>query len=171
MKTRYYPATVLPHERLPVHPLEDAGAPMPAEGYQDRDNFVRNLVTMLLPGGGAALPVERTTSVSPLSGSAAALAAVVTLPQIKMHLRIDPDQTAEDEYLLQLEMAARIHTGNVIRRDLDDTVGENVKQAILLLLAHWYRNRESISAGARSVSIVPHAYDALLAPERDYPCY
>lgn len=138
-------------------------------GAQDQDNFVRNLITVLCGGwwSGAPYPAPYPAP-SPLSKSARDLAAVLTLPEIKVHCHIDADQTAEDDLLADLEMAARLHTQNVLRRDIDDTVGENVRQAMLLLIAHWYRNREAVLVGSIS-AVVPLTYMALLSTERLYP--
>jgi hypothetical protein len=65
-------------------------------------------------------------------------------------------------------MAARLTTQRYLRADadLDDTVGENIKQAMYLLVAHWYRNREAVVAG--SMAEIPLGYLAILFPERDY---
>lgn len=149
---------IIPHRRVPV------------QGFEDRDNFVRDLVTLLGAGPDCSAVIGAgVNDPTPLSGSAKGDAPVVTLDQVKMHLRIDPDNLEEDAYLTSLEMAARLHTEAVLRRPLDDTVGENVKQAILLLIAHWYRNRESV--GEDKLVELPLAFKALLSTERDYPVY
>lgn len=131
--------------------------------FHDRDNFIRDLVTILTGAPGESDGVRIP---SPLSRSVRDVAPVLTLDEIKMHLRIEPAITDEDAMLMQLEMAARLHTQNVLRRDIDATVGENVKVANLLLIAHWYRNRES--TGGEKLAELPLAYGALLFPERDY---
>lgn len=138
------------------------------EGAQDRDNFVRNLITILTPGWWwGAPPTTDPPPPSPLSKSAKDLTPILTLDQIKIHCHIELDQTAEDDLLKGMEMAARLHTQNVLRRDLDDTVGENVKLAMGMLIAHWYRNRESV--GTDKFVMLPLSYMALLSPERLYP--
>lgn len=106
----------------------------------------------------------------PLSPSAGGREAVVTLDEIKMHCRIEPDQTVEDSYLLSLEMAAHIHIENDLRRpnQLDASAPENIKLAMLVLIAHWYRNREAVDIVTGSVDTVPLAYSALLSTEREY---
>jgi len=157
---------LIPNVRISAH---DPAAELLSEGFDDRDNFVRNLVTVLLPGqvaatggGGAAVPpLPRAVPLDP----------VVPVSLVKEHLRISPSQTVEDSYLQLLEMAARIHTENVLRRQLDAaTASENVKLAMLLLIAHWYRNRESVAEG--ETYVVPQSFNAILAPERDYTdCY
>lgn len=90
----------------------------------------------------------------------------MTLSQVKAHLRIELDQTAEDEYLVGLEAAARIHAENVLRTTIDDNAGENIERAMLMLIGHWYRNRETVAAS--DLAKVPLGFDELLAPERDY---
>jgi hypothetical protein len=135
----------------------------------DRDNFVTNRVTII---DGPAVPAtspERTVPAHQPSRSAVEREPVLSLPEVKMHLRIEADQTVEDGYLTSLEMAARIHTENYLRLELDVAAGENIKVAMLLLIAHWYRNRES--SGANTVVELPMAYAAILGPERDFPVY
>jgi uncharacterized phage protein (predicted DNA packaging) len=143
-------------------------------GYQDQDNFVRNLVTVLFPFTAAYVRV-------PTGGTAAAENQVrsiatprdlgdpiLNVDEIKTWCHIESDQDAEDDLLTTLEIAARLHTENYLRRLLDpDTVTANIKQAMCLLIAHWYRNREAICVN--ELYVVPHGYDAILMPERDYP--
>ena len=64
-------------------------------------------------------------------------------------------------------MAARLHTQRLLRAEFDAGVGENVKQAMYFLIAHWYRNREAVVVGTVANSL-PLAYLAILFPERDY---
>jgi hypothetical protein len=111
----------------------------------------------------------------PLSPSASDRDSVLTLEEIKVHCKIELDQTVEDAYLEQLEMAAHIHTENSLRRpgELDATAPENIKMAMLMLIAHWYRNREAVGEGSGSsgMSTVPLGYDALLSTEREYSLF
>ena len=172
---------------------------VPPGAMSDRDNFVRNRMTLLAPGYsngyGSGLPwppgyfwdgagdyypgsqpVQASYdnaaydsdvyAVPKLSDSARYRTPVLSLDEIKMHCRIDQD--VEDDYLQQLEMAARIHTEGRIRLPIDEFVGENVKQAMLFLIGHWYKSREAVT-DTRYVPVVPLAYDALLSMERDYP--
>ena len=138
---------------------------------QDRDDFVTNLLTVLDVDPDLVrvpqLPTRRALPREPLSPGASG-EPVLTLPEIKMHCRIEQDQTVDDEYLTQLEMAARIHTENSLRRpgELDSTAPENIKMAMHVLIAHWYRNREAVVTG--SLGVVPLAYDSLLSTERNY---
>lgn len=145
--------------------------------FQDRDNFVRNLVTVLdgywISQGWGSLfdagnPYDYISDIEiPLTPSAVGRVPVLTLPEIKMHLRIDDLETAEDTYLAGLEMAARLNIETILRREIDTDVGENVKQAQKFLIGHYYRNREAV--GSDKLTPVPMAVEALLSPERDYP--
>ncbi|MDM8794975.1 head-tail connector protein, partial [Klebsiella pneumoniae] len=45
--------------------------------------------------------------------------------------------------------------------------GGDVKAAMLLLIGHWYANRETVSVG-QTVAEVPFAVEALLQPYRIY---
>jgi uncharacterized phiE125 gp8 family phage protein len=69
---------------------------------------------------------------------------------------------------------ARCESGNVTVR-FTAGYGDATKvplpivQAQLLLIAHWYRNRESVVISPASVSTLPQAVDALLGPYRTFP--
>lgn len=140
---------------------------------ENADNFVRNLATVAVHGGDEAVPALDTRGrgyrkVTPRSARNAA--PLVPLDEIKMHLRIAADQTAEDGYLTGLEAAARVHTENYLRYPVDAaTLNPNVRHAMLLLIAHFYRHRESVSDA--TFAEVPMAYTALLHPERDFDDY
>lgn len=156
---------MIPHIRVPKHEVTDRNPDRVS--FQDRDNFIRNLATVLLgPRYGAAL-LEDWSVPTPASPSARNRAPVLTLAEVKTHCRIEADQTEEDVYLAQLEMAARLHTENYLRRELEADCGENIKQALLMLIAHWYRQREAVTD--REYMVIPMAYEALLSPDRDYP--
>ena len=152
-----------PYIRVPYH------GPV-TEGSQDQDNFVRNLITLLGGWGWWADAIAPPpTPPAPLSGSIEAEEPVLPLDRIKLHCHIELDQVEEDDELKLLEMAARLHTQNALRRPpFDKTVGENIKLAMLVLIGHWYRNREAIIAGL-NMAPTPMAYDMLLAPERNFP--
>ncbi|HFS7074846.1 TPA: head-tail connector protein, partial [Enterobacter hormaechei] len=46
-------------------------------------------------------------------------------------------------------------------------LNDDVKAAMLLLIGHWYANRESVAIG-QTVAEVPLAVEALLQPYRIY---
>lgn len=149
--------------------------------YEDRDNFVRDQVTVGTGfywgdwpwwwwfGGGPDTTPPAPVTPTP---SAATRAPVLDLDDIKMHLRIEPGVTVEDDYVMSLEMAARLHAENYLRYQIDSGCGENIKQALLFLIGHFYRNREAVTLGTlmRSDPMVL-AFNALLFPERDFPVY
>ena len=91
---------------------------------------------------------------------------------LKKHLNIDEDFISDDEYLKALCKAAECAVENHIARPLSEIVDEHgrlpaaVKHAILLLVGHFYSNRESVSFA--SASEIPLAYQYLLQPYKSY---
>ena len=161
---------IIPNVQVSTQSLSDLGGPALPAAFEDRDDFVRNMATVLTgatttDGGDGSIPPPPVTP----SDSASSRAPVLTLPEIKAQCHIELDQTIDDDYLKQLEMAARIHSENYLRYQIDASVGENIKQACLILIADWYRNRELMRDG-RWVD-APIAWKALLSMERDYPTY
>ena len=64
----------------------------------------------------------------------------------------------------------RFKVGCARKNDAGDFVSdvpEPIRFAVLLLVAHWYRNREAVVIGA-AVTDLPFAVDALLQPYRVY---
>ena len=51
-----------------------------------------------------------------------------------------------------------------LKRDAEAYLGEDVKQAVLLLVGHWYENREAVVVGSSSSGALDMAVEALLAP-------
>lgn len=90
---------------------------------------------------------------------------------LKTHLNGVP---AEDEAMLDgLLGAATGHVQRVLGFDLDDE-GElpdgtppELEQAVLMLAAHWYENREATLVGVSAQS-VPHGVTEILAEHRRY---
>lgn len=105
---------------------------------------------------------------------------MLTLPAVKYHCRIDSDFTADDDLLGIYINAARRYVETWTRRtmyDKDTDPGfeddpdallchENVDVAMLLLVGHWYANREAVNTG--TTSALPFAVEALLQPYRIY---
>ncbi|EEC0184046.1 phage gp6-like head-tail connector protein [Salmonella enterica subsp. enterica] len=99
---------------------------------------------------------------------------------VKQHLRLEPDITDDDELLRLYTRAAVAYVEQWTRRKLymtreDDGFREdpdsllltdNVRAALLLLVAFWYENREP--AGMGEISETPFAVEALLQPYRIY---
>jgi uncharacterized phage protein (predicted DNA packaging) len=167
----------VPFVRVPTDPFP-ARAFEPG-GYEDQDNFITNQVTLraMFDSTSAWDWANQQDASSPPppvtpSPSAESRPPVLMLDEIKLQCKIEPDQTADDTLLEQYEMAARLHTENYLRYQIDDAMGENIKQAMLMLIAHWYRNREAVTTGKTSVGVeMPLAYQVLLSGERDYPIY
>lgn len=96
--------------------------------------------------------------------------ATLTLDLVKQHCRVD-DYVDEDA-LLELHMAAAqqkiltdIHQDEDAVLELGD--GEwpaPLVQAALLLIGHWYNQREAVAS--TSTSVVPHGYSDLIRPYR-----
>lgn len=91
---------------------------------------------------------------------------------LKKHLNLDEQYLEDDELLKAYEMAAVQAVENHIARPLSEIVDEHgklppsVKHAILLLVGHFYANRESVSFA--SASVIPLAYEYLLQPYKSY---
>ena len=80
--------------------------------------------------------------------------AIVTLDEIKAHVNVT--QAADDALLLhQIEAAqARIErTLGYAIADRFPAVPADLKQAILMLAAHWYENREATLVGVTGQTI------------------
>lgn len=101
---------------------------------------------------------------------------MVSLDLVKSHLRIDGD--FDDAYLTQLLMSANVGVEKYCDRRIVDSQAELdalddadailsnglIDQAKLMLIAHWYHQREAVSAGA--MNEVPMAIDFMLNPYR-----
>ena len=91
---------------------------------------------------------------------------------LKKHLNIDETWVEDDEYIKALCLAAENAVENHIARPLSEIVDErgrlpsSVRHAILLLVGHFYANRESVSFA--SASVIPLAYEYLLQPYKSY---
>lgn len=106
---------------------------------------------------------------------------MLKLELIRGQLRMDPDATDEDA---QLELYGRAawrmvegHTGRKLYASPDDVpagaadaalvVDADLELAMLLLIGHWYTNREAVLVGT-SAQTLPLAFDALVGPYRWY---
>lgn len=96
--------------------------------------------------------------------------AVVSLALFKKHVRAD-DFDDDDEYLTHLLEAAEVSVITATNRTeqelTDDNAGEfpaPLTQAIMMLAAHWYNQRES--ASAVQMHQVPDSLQALVKPYR-----
>lgn len=88
---------------------------------------------------------------------------VISLDEAKQHLRVDQD---EEDSLIQgyLDAAAQYCLELCNRTEVPEGSELVFRQATLLVLGHWYRNRVAVSAIAGSEP--PHAVNALISRHR-----
>lgn len=105
---------------------------------------------------------------------------MLTLSMMKKQCRIDPDFTDEDDLLTQFSDAAVRYIENQTDRTMyefevdipeeDDApmlLDASLRMAMLMLVAHWYENREAVIVGSIS-SAIPLAVESLIQPYRIY---
>ncbi|MGG3796531.1 head-tail connector protein [Pseudomonas paraversuta] len=93
---------------------------------------------------------------------------MIDLARVKLHLKLDGDE--EDSLVTGYFEAAKSHVAMHCDRELVETAPTgpeqmgftpDVEQAVLLLVGHWYANREAVVTGATPAT-VPLAVDRLL---------
>lgn len=102
---------------------------------------------------------------------------MLELDIIKQHVRLEPDFEDDDTLLDTYSNAARRLVENRTGRKLYATESEapndesalllddDITTAMLLLIGHWYANRESVVVGTIT-SEMPMAVDSLISPYR-----
>lgn len=115
---------------------------------------------------------------------------MLELDIIKQHVRLELDFTDDDTLLDTYATAATRLIENQTGRTLYATAGEiptdletgevtddsalvlddDITTAMLLLIGHWYENRESVVVGT-IVADLPMAVEALISPYRHYQIY
>lgn len=99
---------------------------------------------------------------------------MIDLARVKSHLRVDGDE--EDSLIDGYIEAAKSHVAMHCDRELveaapvePDQMGitPDVEQAILLLVGHWFANREGVALGTIS-TVVPLAVERLLMYRKRY---
>ncbi|MBV4480058.1 head-tail connector protein [Pseudomonas khavaziana] len=99
---------------------------------------------------------------------------MIDLERVKLHLRVDDDE--EDSLIGGYIEAAKSHVAMHCDRELveaapvgPDQMGitPDVEQAILLLVGHWFANREGVAMGTISTT-VPLAVERLLMYRKRY---
>ena len=92
--------------------------------------------------------------------------------EIKQHLNIEQDFKEDDNYINQLQEAATdaIELNcDVVLSDLEDENGNlppAIRQAIMILVANFYNNRESVTS--TSANIIPYSLQYLVDLYKDY---
>ena len=88
---------------------------------------------------------------------------VVTVDEVKTHLRIQHDE--EDEYIGSLLAQAQAAAEDYCRVQFSDPAPEPVRLAVLLMVSHFYENRDNPD---RQVYLTMRmAFQNLLYPYRD----
>jgi uncharacterized phage protein (predicted DNA packaging) len=99
---------------------------------------------------------------------------MIDLARLKSHLKVDGDE--EDSLIAGYFEAAKSHVAMHCDRELVETapvepaqmgLTPDVEQAILLLVGHWYTNREGVAMGTIS-TVVPLAVERLLMYRKRY---
>ena len=89
----------------------------------------------------------------------------LTLEDIKAQTRVESDYTDDDQYLMLLGRAAERKVFNDTQRTYEEIVEiwgkwpEDLTLAALMLVASWYKNRESTTN--QSMSVVAYGYEGL----------
>lgn len=96
--------------------------------------------------------------------------AVVSLALFKKHVRAD-DFADDDEYLAHLLEAAEVSVITDTNRSVQELAEGNagefptpLKHAVMMLAAHWYNQRESVSSV--QMHQVPDSLQTLVKPYR-----
>lgn len=106
---------------------------------------------------------------------------MLTKEQVKTHCRLDAESTAEDAWIEIRIKAAVLYVQRWTRRRLyekaDDPLymadpdallyAEDIETAMLMLIAHWYENREAVITNGTS-SAIDLAVESILQPYRIY---
>lgn len=106
---------------------------------------------------------------------------MLTVEQVKLHCRIDSDSDGEEEWIAGRIKAALRYVENYTRRTLYEDpksllyladpdallYSDDIETAMLMLIAHWYANREAVITSGSSVT-VDLAVEAFLQPYRIY---
>lgn len=106
---------------------------------------------------------------------------MLELDLVKQHCRIELDFIEDDTLLNTYITAAARYVETWTRRNLyqaetdagyaedEDRIllTDDVKAAMLLLIGHWYANREAVATD-KTPATVPFAVDSLLQPYRIY---
>ena len=88
---------------------------------------------------------------------------ILTVDEVKIHLRIQHDE--EDEYISSLIAQAQAAAEDYCRVQFSDPAPEPVRLAVLLMVSHFYENRDNPD---RQVYLTMRmAFQNLLYPYRD----
>ncbi|EKY1998611.1 phage gp6-like head-tail connector protein [Cronobacter sakazakii] len=106
---------------------------------------------------------------------------MLTKEQVKHHCNIEPDFTEDDNWIENSIKAAARYVETWTRRRLYDSPEDpgylsdpdhmlysaDIEMAMLMLIGHWYANREAVNVG-NVTSALALSTEALLQPYRVY---
>ncbi len=106
---------------------------------------------------------------------------VLDLDVVKNHCRVEPEFTLDDSLFKIYIGSAKRYVETWTRRtlyllntdpgfDTDENrllLDDDIRSAMLLLIGHWYANREAVNIG-NITSSIPFAVESLLQPHRIY---
>lgn len=100
------------------------------------------------------------------------------IKKLRSQCRIDADDETEDELLNLYFNAGKRKAENFINRKLHEesvpegdpdglVIEDDILLALMLLVGHWYENREQTSDASKSS--IPYGFESLLEPYRYIP--
>ena len=88
---------------------------------------------------------------------------ILTVDEVKMHLRIEDDE--EEEYIEGLIRQAQAAAEDFCRVSFEDDAPEPVRLAVMLMVSHYYENRDNPDRAVYGTMRI--AFENLLYPYRD----
>ena len=88
---------------------------------------------------------------------------ILTVDEVKMHLRIEDDE--EEEYIEGLIRQAQAAAEDFCRVSFEDDAPEPVRLAVMLMVSHYYENRDNPDRAVYGTMRI--AFENLLYPDRD----
>jgi hypothetical protein len=101
------------------------------------------------------------------------MALTVDVLREHLNMTVGEADAIDAAVLPRLLAAATAHTETQLGFKMDDAeefpagAPADVEQAVLMLAAFWYENRESVLIGV-SAQAVPHGYDDIIGSHRSY---
>lgn len=90
---------------------------------------------------------------------------VLTVEEVKAHLRIEEDDEEEDDLIESLIRQAQATAEDFCRVTFEDPAPEPVRLACLLMVSHYFENRDNPDRAIYTTMRI--AFENLLYPYRD----
>ena len=94
---------------------------------------------------------------------------IVTLADMREHLGFTADDGTADDAMIQRKIAAAVahveKAAGISFDDFENDVPEDLREAVRMLAAHLYENREASIVGI-TASTIPFGFDELVRPYR-----